>query len=201
VLAAWFPGTEAGNAIADLLCGRRNPSGRLPVSWPVEAGQIPVFYAERPTGRPRDPANRYTSKYIDLPNAPLFPFGHGLSYTRFAYGGLRATPAALRPGGRVLVEVEVANEGAVAGEETVLLFVRDRVATLARPVLELKGCAKVALAPGARRTVSLTLAADDLAFPGPDLTPRPEPGDFDLLVGPCADLGRLLATGIRLLPD
>ena len=125
VLATWFLGSEAGNAVGDVLCGRHNPTARLPVSWPVDIGQIPIFYAQRPTGRPADPAEHYTAKYIDLPVDPLFPFGHGLSYTRFAYRDLRARPDELRPGEAITVEVEVANEGAVAGEETIFLFLRD----------------------------------------------------------------------------
>ena len=139
VLATWFLGSEAGNAVGDVLCGTHNPTARLPVSWPVDIGQIPIFYAQRPTGRPADPAEHYTAKYIDLPVEPLFPFGHGLSYTRFAYRDLRARPDELRPGEAITVEVEVANEGAVAGEETIFLFLRDPVASVARPLLELKG--------------------------------------------------------------
>ena len=200
VAAVWFLGSEAGHAIADLLCGRWNPSGRLPLSWPAEMGQVPVFYAQRPTGRPRDPANRYTSKYIDLPNAPLFPFGHGLSYTRFALRNLRAAPAEMRADGAVAVTVEVANEGARAGEETVLLFIRDPVASVARPVLELRGVRKAALAPGTRTVLRFTLTAADLAFPGPDMRPRLEAGRIELFVGPSADPARLLGTSIRVLP-
>ena len=151
VLATWFLGSEAGNAVGDVLSGRHNPTARLPVSWPVDVGQIPIFYAQRPTGRPADPTEHYTSKYLDLPVDPLFAFGHGLSYARFAYRDLRAAPAELRPGETITVEVEVANEGAVAGEETVFLFLRDPVASVARPLLELKGVAKIALERGRAR--------------------------------------------------
>jgi beta-glucosidase len=201
VLATWFLGSEAGHAVGDVLCGRHNPSARLAVSWPVDVGQIPIFYAQRPTGRPADPAEHYTSKYIDLPVDPLFAFGHGLSYTRFAYGALRADPEELRPAGTLAVEVEVTNEGDVAGEETVFLFVRDPVASIARPLLELKGVAKLALAPGAQGTVRLELGAEDLAFLGPDLLPRVEPGVFEIHVGPSADRRSLLTTTVRLLAD
>ena len=201
VLATWFPGSEAGHAVGDVLSGAHNPTARLPVSWPVDIGQIPIFYAQRPTGRPADPAEHYTSKYLDLPVDPLFAFGHGLSYTRFAYSGLRARPEELRPGETIAVEVEVANEGAVAGEETVFLFLRDPVASIARPLLELKGVAKIALEPGARSTVRLTLSADDLAFLGPDLVPRVEPGAFEIYVGPSAATGSLLHTTVRLVAD
>src|SRR5919106_2836775 len=199
VLATWFLGCEAGHAIADVLSGRWNPSGRLPVSWPVEVGQIPIFYARAPTGRPADPAVHYSSKYIDLPVEPLFPFGHGLSYTQFTLGNLRTSSAELRPGESIAVECDVANRGEVAGEETLLLFVRDLVASVARPLLELKGMAKIALEPQETGTVRFALAADDLAFLGPDLTPRLEPGTIELLVGRTAERATALTTTIRLL--
>ena len=157
MLATWYLGSEAGNAVGDVLSGRWNPSARLPVSWPVDVGQIPVFYSRLPTGRPFAANIRYTSKYLDIPNEPLFPFGHGLSYTRFKLSNLRAGPAELRRGDSVTVDVDVANEGKVAGEETVLLFIRDPVATISRPLLELKGMAKITLAPGERGSVQLKL--------------------------------------------
>jgi beta-glucosidase len=199
VLATWFLGSEAGHAIGEVLSGRWNPSGRLPVSWPVDTGQIPIFYARRPTGRPPDPAVHYSSKYLDLPVEPLFPFGHGLSYTRFGVSGLRTSASELRAGEAITIECDVVNEGPVAGEETLLLFVRDPVASLARPLLELKGMAKIALEPRRGGIVRFTLAADDLAFVGPDLTPRLEPGAFELLVGRSAAHAQLLRTSVRLL--
>jgi beta-glucosidase len=201
VLATWFLGSEAGNAVADVLCGRHNPTARLPVSWPVDIGQIPIFYAQQPTGRPADPAEHYTAKYIDIPVEPLFPFGHGLSYTRFASRNLRAGPAELRPGEAITVEVEVANEGAVAGEETMFLFLRDPVASIARPLLELKGVAKIVLEPGACGTVRFELSTEDLAFLGPDLSPCLEPGVFEIHVGPSAAEDALLKTTVRLVAD
>lgn len=199
VLATWFLGSEAGHAVADVLTGRWNPSGRLPVSWPVDIGQIPIFYAQRPTGRPPDPAEHYSSKYLDLPVEPLFPFGHGLSYTEFALGEPRLSAAELRSDERLTLDVEVTNVGPVAGEDTLLLFVRDPVASLARPLLELKGMAKIALEPQARGTVRFTLAAEDLTFLGPDLVPRFEPGEFELYVGRTADRKTLLGTTVRLV--
>jgi beta-glucosidase len=201
VVAVWHLGSEAGNAVADVLTGAWNPSGRLPLSWPVDVGQIPIFYAQRATGRPSDPKVHYSSKYIDLPVEPLFPFGHGLSYTRFAYRGIRAMPEAVRPGDTIAVEVEIANEGPVAGEETAFLFIRDPVASVARPLLELKGTQKIALDAGMRGTVRFELSTDALAFPGaaPDYAPRLEPGDFELHVGPSADRAVLLKASIRLL--
>ena len=199
VLATWFLGSEAGHAIGDVLSGRWNPSGRLPVSWPVDVGQIPIFHAQRPTGRPPDPAVHYSSKYLDLPVEPLFPFGHGLSYTRFAVSGLRISASELRPGESIAIECDVINEGQVAGEETLLLFVRDPVASVARPLLELKGMAKIVLEPQRGGIVRFTLAAEDLAFLGPDLAPRLEPGMIELLVGRSAAHAQLLRTSVRLL--
>jgi beta-glucosidase len=199
VLATWFLGSEAGHAVGDILTGRANPSGKLPASWPVDVGQVPIWYAQRPTGRPADPKLSYTSKYIDLPVDPLFPFGHGLSYTRFLFSDLRVDPAELRPGESLTVEVAVTNAGEVEGEETVLLFLRDSFASIARPTLELKGFAKALIAPGARKTVRFTLATETFAFLGPDLVPRLEPGILEVHVGPSAARESLLKASVRLL--
>jgi beta-glucosidase len=199
VLACWYLGSEAGHAVADVVTGRWNPSARLPVTWPVEVGQIPIFYSRLPTGRPIDPAFRYSSKYIDMPNEPLFAFGHGLSYTRFAYSSLRATPEKLGKGGTLTVEVDVANEGKAAGEETVLLFVRDPVASVSRPVLELKAMAKAVLKPGERRTVRMTLNCDAFAILDATLAPRLEPGALEIHVGPAARADALLKTTVTLV--
>lgn len=199
VLATWFLGSEAGNAVGDVLKGTWNPSGRLPISWPVDVGQIPIFYAQRRTGRPADPAVHDTSKYLDLPGEPLFPFGHGLSYTRFTLSNLRAHPAELRLGEGFSVEVDVTNEGPVMGEETVLLFMHDLVASIARPVLELKGVQKIALAPGASGTVTFTVPPEAFEFLDADLAPCVEPGVFEILVGPSAAVALLLKTSVRLL--
>ncbi len=199
VLACWYLGSEAGHAVADVVTGRWNPSARLPVTWPVEVGQIPIFYSRLPTGRPIDPTFRYSSKYIDMPNEPMFAFGHGLSYTRFAYSNLRAAPAQLREKDTLAVEVDVANEGRAAGEETVLLFVRDPVASVSRPVLELKGMAKVFLAPGERRSVRLSLACDAFAILDAKLAPRLEPGALEIYVGPAARAEALLKTSVKLV--
>ncbi|MGH6928132.1 MAG: fibronectin type III-like domain-contianing protein, partial [Dongiaceae bacterium] len=132
---------------------------------------------------------------------PLFPFGHGLSYTRFAYADLRVRPSEPRPGEDLTIDVTVANIGRAEGEETVLLFVRDPVATVTRPLLELKGMAKITLGPGQRGPVQFTLATDDLAFLGSDLSPRLEPGVFEIMVGPSALRSTLLRTDVRLLRD
>lgn len=192
VLATWFLGSEAGNGLADVLTGRFNPCGKLPVSWPVDAGQMPIFYAQRPTGRPLDSKNHMTTRYIDMPNEPLFPFGHGLSYTSFAYRTLRLSRATIAPGETVTVEAEIANEGSASGEEIALLFIRDPVASVTRPVLELRGMAKIALAPGESGTVRFELSAADLAFPDEAGNPLLEAGAIEVLAGPRADRGALL---------
>jgi beta-glucosidase len=196
VLATWFLGSEAGHAIADVLTGAHNPGGRLAVTWPYDVGQIPIHFARRSTGRPAAPDVYFSARHLDLPIEPQFHFGHGLSYTRFELGKLTATPQELGQGGSVLIEVEVTNAGRVAGEETLFLFLRDPVASVARPVLELKGFAKAALAPGEQKTVQFRLTPDDLSFLDRDLKPRVEPGRFEIFVGPSADRAKLLSTTI-----
>jgi len=198
VLAAWFLGSEAGNAIADVLSGQVSPSGRTPVTWPRAAGQIPIFFGERPSGRPADPKDHYTSKYLDVANDPLFPFGFGLTYGRFTLSNLRVTPAQVEDIDTMTVRVDVRNDGARSAEETVFLFTHDKLASVARPLLELRGFAKISLRANESGTVTLTLPAADLRFLGPDLRPVFEPGDVEILVGPCADRSRLLALTVPL---
>src|ERR1700678_1093976 len=198
VLAAWFLGSESGHAIGDVVTGRVSPSGRTPVTWPRAVGQIPIFFGQRPGGRPMDPKDHYTSKYLDAPNEPLFPFGHGLSYGRFAISNLRVTPIDAEDVDTVQIRVDVRNEGAMAAQETVFLFTHDKVASVARPLLELKGFAKIDLRPGEAGTVALSLRVEELRFLGIDLEPVFEPGEVEILVGPCADRSQLLAATIRL---
>jgi beta-glucosidase len=198
VLAAWFLGSEAGNAIGDVLSGEVSPSGRTPVTWPRAEGQIPVFFGERPSGRPANPKDHYTSKYLDEPNEPLFVFGHGLTYGRFGISNLRVNPVNAEDIDTLHIHVDVRNDGARAAEETVFLFTHDKVASVVRPLLELKGFAKIHLRPGESGTVSLTLRAADTRFLGADLEPVYEPGDLEILVGPCADRSQLLAATIQL---
>jgi beta-glucosidase len=198
VLAAWFLGSEAGNAIGDVITGRVSPSGRTPVTWARAAGQIPIFFGERSGGRPANPTDRFTSKYLDVPNEPLFPFGHGLTYGRFRLANLRVTPLDVEDIDTMQIHVDVRNEGARAAQETVFLFTHDKVASVARPLLELKGFAKITLRPGETGTVKLSLRAEDLRFLGIDLEPVFEPGEVEILVGPCADRSQLLAATIRL---
>jgi beta-glucosidase len=198
VLAAWFLGSESGNAIGDVLTGRVSPSGRTPVTWARAEGQVPIFFGERPSGRPADPKDHYTSKYLDVPNEPLFPFGYGLTYGRFALSNLRVTPVDVEDIDTMQIRVDVRNEGARAAQETVFLFTHDKIASVARPLLELKGFAKIELRPGESGTVSLSLRAAELRFLGPDLEPVFEPGEVEILVGPCADRSQLLTAIVHL---
>jgi beta-glucosidase len=198
VLAAWFLGSEAGTAIGDVVTGRVSPSGRTPVTWPRAGGQIPIFFGERPSGRPANPTDHYTSKYLDVPNEPLFPFGHGLTYGRFVLSNLRVTPDPVEDVDTMRIRVDVRNEGTRAAQETVFLFTHDKIASVARPLLELKGFAKINLRPGEEGTVALSLSAAELRFLGPDLEPVFEPGEVEILVGPCADRSKLLAATVRL---
>lgn len=186
ILVGWHPGIRGGPALADVLTGVYNPSGKLPVTWPRSVGQIPIFYAHKNSGRPGplDEHDPFYSRYIDSPNTPLYPFGFGLSYTTFAYDALRLSAPALQVGGPALtVSVRVKNTGTRAGEEVVQLYVRDRVGSVTRPVRELKGFRKLALAPGEARDVEFTLMPADLAFWRADMSFGPEPGDFDVYVG------------------
>lgn len=199
VIVAWYLGSEAGNAIADVLTGLVSPSGRTPVSWPRAVGQIPVFFAARSSGRPADQANHYTSKYIDVPNEPLFPFGYGLTYGSFALSNLRVVPSRVTVSATLEVSVDVTNNGPRAAQETVFLFIHDKVASVTRPVLELKGFAKISLEPGASETVTLCVPATQLRFPGADFSPVFEPGEVEILVGPCADRTVLLRAHVQLV--
>ncbi|MDB6084664.1 MAG: glycoside hydrolase family 3 domain protein [Gammaproteobacteria bacterium] len=198
LLAAWFLGSEAGNAVGDVILGTVSPSGRTPVSWPRATGQVPIYFGQRPTGRPADTSDHYTSKYLDVPNEPLFPFGHGLTYGRFSYSNLRLPRQSVTEKDTVVVRVDVMNEGSRAAEETVFLFTHDKLASVARPVLELKGFGKIRLNPGGTGTVTLLLPAAELRFLGPDLEPVFEPGEVEILVGPCADRRQLLVGSILL---
>ena len=198
LLAAWFLGSEAGNAVSDIVTGRRAPSGRTPITWPRALGQVPVFFAQRPSGRPFNPADHYTSRYLDVPNEPLYPFGHGLTYTHFKYANLRVTPDSVSESDTIEARVELSNIGACAGEETVLLFTHDKVASVAPPLLELKGYAKATLQPGETQTVTIELRASELRFLGPDLYSTFEPGEVEILVGPCADRTQLLLASVQL---
>jgi beta-glucosidase len=199
VLAAWFLGSEAGNAIADVMLGRVSPSGRTPMAWPRAVGQIPIFFGERPCGRPFNPKDHFTSKYIDSPNDPLFPFGYGLTYGRFVLSNLRVGPARVQETDTIEVQVDVTNQGSREAQETLFLFTHDKVATVTRPLLELKGFGKITLNPGASGTVTLHLPATQLRFLGLELTPVFEPGEVAVFIGPCADRTQLLESSVQLV--
>lgn len=199
LLFAGHPGTLGGEALSDLLVGDACPSGKLPISMPRAVGQIPVYYAHRNTGRPPkadrtgipkgtplDPVD-FDSSYLDLEVTPLFPFGFGLSYTSFGYTALEVTPSRAPLGSRVSVSVVVDNRGSRRGSETVQLYVRDIVASVTRPVRELKGFQRVELEPGERKTVSFELGPRELAFTGRDLEASVEPGAFQIWVGSDSD--------------
>ncbi len=197
ILVAWFLGSGSGLALADILFGRTSPSGRLPVSFPRDPGQVPYYYDHKATGRP-DPTptalSRFKTHYTDVPNSALFPFGHGLTYGRIEYQSLDVGDGRLAADGRLAIRAVVHNSGRQAAEEVVQLYVRDRAASITRPVQELKDFRKVALAPGARATVEFRLRREDLRFIGKDLVPTVEPGVFDLWVAPSAEVDGLHAT-------
>ena len=199
LLAAWFPGCEAGHAVADILTGRVSPSGRTPITWPRAVGQIPLYFGQRSGGRPTDPTGPFSSRYIDEANAPLFPFGHGLTYGRFALSGLRVTPESAAASATVEIRVDVENQGRRRAQETVFLFTRRLQARVAPPTLELHGVGKISLDPGARGTVLLRLPIAELRSLGPDLEPALEPGAIEILVGPSADRAALLIGRLEVL--
>ena len=186
ILLAWLPGTMGGPAIADLLTGAFNPSGKLPVTFPRNVGQIPIFYNHKATGRPFDPAkgpDKFKSQYLDAPNTPEFPFGFGLSYTTFAYLAPKISTARLTPNGEQRISITVSNTGSREGAEIAQLYVRDVAGSVTRPVRELKGFQKVALKPGESREVTFTLTPEALAFHHADLSFAPEAGRFEVFVG------------------
>lgn len=183
ILETWFLGTEAGHAIADVLFGDYNPAGKLTITFPRSVGQIPLYYASKNTGRPMDPNNKYSSKYLDVPNSPLYPFGYGLSYTKFDYGNVVLNKSRIRPADKLQVKVTVTNSGKYDGEETVQLYIRDLVASVTQPVKELRGFQKIFLKKGESREISFTLTVDDLKLYNKDMQWVSEPGDFMVMVG------------------
>ena len=189
ILETWFAGTQAGPAIADVLFGDVNPGGKLPVTFPRAVGQVPLYYNHKNTGRPPVATEKYTSKYLDVPWTPLYPFGHGLSYTQFRLSNLQLDARRIAPTGRVSVSVEVENTGRRAGDEVVQLYLRDVASSVTRPVRELKGFERVTLQPGERRRVSFTLTREHLGFVGRDMRFTVEPGAFKVYVGTSSEGG------------
>src|SRR5215475_4076860 len=189
ILETWFAGTQAGNAIADVLFGDVNPGGKLPVTFPRAVGQVPIYYNHKNTGRPPDANNKYTSKYLDLQWTPLYPFGYGLSYTQFRLANLQLSAQRIRPDGKVTVSVEVENIGARAGDEVAQIYVRDVAASVTRPVKELKGFQRITLRPGERRRVEFTLLPEHFGFWDRENRFIVEPGDFKVTVGDSSEGG------------
>lgn len=192
IVQAWYPGTMGGHAVADVLYGRYNPSGKLPVTFPRNVGQVPIHYDMKNTGRPielGEPGAKYVSRYLNTPNTPLYPFGYGLSYTSFAYSPVTLDKASIRPGEPLTASVTITNKGARDGEEVVQLYVRDLVGSVTRPVKELKGFQKISLKKGEKRTLRFTLTDADLAFTRQDMSWGSEPGAFKLWIGPSSAEG------------
>lgn len=183
ILETWFAGIQAGHAIADVLFGDVNPGGKLPVTFPRHVGQVPLYYNHKNTGRPPDVNNKYTSKYLDAPWTPLFPFGYGLSYTTFALSNLQLSHQRIPTNGRLTVSVDVQNTGQRAGDEVVQLYIRDVVASVTRPVRELKGFQRITLQPGETRRVQFTLGPEHLGFYNRQMRFVVEPGEFIVFVG------------------
>jgi len=182
ILETWFAGTQAGPAIADILFGDDNPSGKLPVTFPRSVGQVPIHYDMKNTGRPKS-ENKYTSKYLDIPNSPLYPFGYGLSYTTFEYSDINLDKTELTASGSIAVSVDVTNTGDMEGEEVVQLYIRDMTASVTRPVKELKDVEKIALAPGETSEVTLYISREDLEFYDINMNWTVEPGQFKVFIG------------------
>src|SRR3954451_722250 len=214
VLFAWHPGTMGGSALADVLSGDASPSGHLPITFPRTVGQIPIYYAQLntgrpapaglsgiPTGTPLDPQG-YTSKYLDVENTPEYPFGFGLSYTTFSYSPTRVSRSTFGRGEKVTISADIVNTGSVPGTAVGQLYIRDLVASVARPVRQLKGFRRVTLKPGEKQTVSFIIAEQDLAFYNSSMQLVTEPGEFHAWIAPDSGSGspvsfRLQGGGVR----
>ena len=183
ILETWFGGTMAGPAIADVLFGDANPSGKITMTFPRNVGQIPIYYNHKNTGRPFNADQKYTSKYLDVPNTPLYPFGYGLSYTTFSYGDVTLNNKTLKAGGKITASVNVTNTGTRSGKETVQLYIRDMVGSITHPVKELKGFQQITLQPGESKSVSFDISVNDLKFYNSELKYVYEPGDFKVFIG------------------
>jgi beta-glucosidase len=190
ILEAWLPGIEAGNSIADILFGDRNPSGKLTTTFPRNVGQIPIYYAHKNTGRPfnaEEPSLRFVSRYLDVPNDPLYAFGHGLSYTTFSCGDVTLSKATLTERDTLQASVSVTNTGTRPGEETLQLYISQPAASVARNVMDLRGFQKVLLQPGETKEVTFAITTEDLKFWNADLKHDWEPGEFLIRIGGSSD--------------
>lgn len=186
ILHTWYAGTQGGHAIADVLYGDYNPSGKLPVTFPRHVGQIPIYYNMKSTGRPYEPAGqeqKYRSRYLDSSNLPLYPFGYGLSYTSFAYSAVTLSSAQLSPESEITASVTLTNTGDRAGEEVVQLYIQDKTGSVTRPVRELKGFEKVQLGAKESKTVQFSIKAADLAFYDLNMNYTAEAGEFNVFIG------------------
>lgn len=189
IIEGWYMGQETGTAAADIIFGEVNPSGKLTITFPKSAGQLPLYYNHKPSAQWQD--------YLSQDVRPLFHFGYGLSYTKFRYGKPVLRKAAVKKGETGRVTVEVTNTGKVAGDEIVQLYIRDVVSTVTRPVKELKGFARISLKPGETRKVSFDITPDKLAFHNVDMKYVVEPGEFEIMTGPSSrdeDLQRVVLT-------
>jgi len=183
IVETWFLGTQAGPAIASILSGAANPSGHLTMSFPRNVGQIPIYYSGKSTGRPFDPNNKYSSKYLDVPNNPLYPFGYGLSYTNFVYSEISLNKKTINQKENLLANITVTNVGSRAGDEVVQMYLRDVFASVTRPVMELKGFQRIHLEPGQSKKVSFTIKPQLLEVLDADLKKTLEPGEFRIFIG------------------
>ncbi|RZK05989.1 MAG: glycosyl hydrolase, partial [Flavobacterium sp.] len=187
ILEAWFPGSRGGDAVAQTLFGQNNPSGKLPITFPRNVGQVPIYYNHKNTGRPylglSDPEQKYKSRYTDVDNSPLFAFGYGLSYTTFSYSNMKISSVKVKFNEKVKITVDVANTGNYDGTEVVQLYVKDVVGSVTRPVRELKGFERVELKKGEKKTVTFEITSEDLKFYNIDMKNVAEAGDFEVFIG------------------
>jgi beta-glucosidase len=186
ILNTWFGGSEAGFATADVLFGKLNPSGKLTTTFPQNVGQLPIYYAHHNTGRPLPEGKwfqKFRSNYLDVSNEPVYPFGYGLSYTKFTYSNMSISSSTLTPAGALTASITVTNSGNMDGKEVVQLYIRDMVGSITRPVKELKGFQKISLRAGESRTVSFRITAEDLLFYISELKYVAEPCEFRVMIG------------------
>ena len=182
LLEAWFPGTEGGHAVADVLFGKVDPSGKLPMSFPVDVGQIPISYNELPTGRPYSATNKYTSKYLDVANTPQYPFGYGLSYTTFSLSNPHLSTTTVSPNGQLTVTDTVTNTGSTAGTDVAQLYLHENYTTILQPVEKLEGFQRVTLTPGQSKTVTFKLGPQNFGYYNNQGQFVVQPGPFNLWV-------------------
>ncbi|RPI73244.1 MAG: glycosyl hydrolase [Ignavibacteriales bacterium] len=199
VIEAWFLGIKSGDAIAEVLFGNYNPSGKLPVTFPRSVGQVPIYYNHKNTGRPGDEKNHYTSRYLDLPLTPLYPFGYGLSYTNFEISDLNLSSPEISFNDNLTITVKVKNTGSYDGEEVVQLYVQDLVASVTRPIKELKRFEKIFLKKGEEKEITFNISEKDLRFTGQQMKTISEPGDFKVYIG--ANSAEVIEAKFKLVDD